>query len=232
MDKLIIQGQSKLFGDVLISGAKNAALPILISSLLTSDKLTLTNVPKLFDINTTVKLLQFLGVGISKDEDSIELIAKSINHIDAPYDLVKTMRASVLVLGPLLTRFGKARVSLPGGCAIGSRPVDIHIRGLEAMGAKITIDQGYINASSEHLPDAKLLGVKIYMDQVTVTGTENLMMAATLARGETVLENAAKEPEVIDLGNCLIKMGAKISGLGTDKVIIQGVENLSGLIIG
>lgn len=228
MDKLIIQGQSKLFGDVLISGAKNAALPILISSLLTSDKLTLTNVPKLFDINTTVKLLQFLGVGISKDEDSIELIAKSINHIDAPYDLVKTMRASVLVLGPLLTRFGKARVSLPGGCAIGSRPVDIHIRGLEAMGAKITIDQGYINASSEHLPDAKLLGVKIYMDQVTVTGTENLMMAATLARGETVLENAAKEPEVIDLGNCLIKMGAKISGLGTDKVIIQGVENLSG----
>jgi UDP-N-acetylglucosamine 1-carboxyvinyltransferase len=228
LDKLIIQGQSKLFGDVLISGAKNAALPILISSLLTSDKLTLTNVPKLFDINTTVKLLQFLGVGISKDEDSIELIAKSINHIDAPYDLVKTMRASVLVLGPLLTRFGKARVSLPGGCAIGSRPVDIHIRGLEAMGAKITIDQGYINASSEHLPDAKLLGVKIYMDQVTVTGTENLMMAATLARGETVLENAAKEPEVIDLGNCLIKMGAKISGLGTDKVIIQGVENLSG----
>ena len=228
MDKLIIQGQSKLFGDVLISGAKNAALPILIGSLLTSDKLTLTNVPKLFDINTTVKLLQFLGVGISKDEDSIELIAKSINHIDAPYDLVKTMRASVLVLGPLLTRFGKARVSLPGGCAIGSRPVDIHIRGLEAMGAKITIDQGYINASSEHLPDAKLLGVKIYMDQVTVTGTENLMMAATLARGETVLENAAKEPEVIDLGNCLIKMGAKISGLGTDKVIIQGVENLSG----
>ena len=228
MDKLIIQGQSKLFGDVLISGAKNAALPILISSLLTSDKLTLTNVPKLFDINTTVKLLQFLGVGISKDEDSIELIAKSINHIDAPYDLVKTMRASVLVLGPLLSRFGKARVSLPGGCAIGSRPVDIHIRGLEAMGAKITIDQGYINASSEHLPDAKLLGVKIYMDQVTVTGTENLMMAATLARGETVLENAAKEPEVIDLGNCLIKMGAKISGLGTDKVIIQGVENLSG----
>ncbi len=228
MDKLIIQGQSKLFGDVLISGAKNAALPILIGSLLTSDKLTLTNVPKLFDINTTVKLLQFLGVGISKDEDSIELIAKSINHIDAPYDLVKTMRASVLVLGPLLSRFGKARVSLPGGCAIGSRPVDIHIRGLEAMGAKITIDQGYINASSEHLPDAKLLGVKIYMDQVTVTGTENLMMAATLARGETVLENAAKEPEVIDLGNCLIKMGAKISGLGTDKVIIQGVENLSG----
>lgn len=228
MDKLIIQGQSKLFGDVLISGAKNAALPILIGSLLTSDKLTLTNVPKLFDINTTVKLLQFLGVGISKDEDSIELIAKSINHIDAPYDLVKTMRASVLVLGPLLSRFGKARVSLPGGCAIGSRPVDIHIRGLEAMGAKITIDQGYINASSEHLPDAKLLGAKIYMDQVTVTGTENLMMAATLARGETVLENAAKEPEVIDLGNCLIKMGAKISGLGTDKVIIQGVENLSG----
>jgi UDP-N-acetylglucosamine 1-carboxyvinyltransferase len=228
LDKLIIQGQSKLFGDVLISGAKNAALPILIGSLLTSDKLTLTNVPKLFDINTTVKLLQFLGVGISKDEDSIELIAKSINHIDAPYDLVKTMRASVLVLGPLLSRFGKARVSLPGGCAIGSRPVDIHIRGLEAMGAKITIDQGYINASSEHLPDAKLLGVKIYMDQVTVTGTENLMMAATLARGETVLENAAKEPEVIDLGNCLIKMGAKISGLGTDKVIIQGVENLSG----
>ena len=228
MDRLIIQGQRKLFGDVLISGAKNAALPILISSLLSSEKLVLTNVPKLFDIKTTEKLLHFLGVEIAKDENSIELSAKSINHIDAPYDLVKTMRASILVLGPLLARFSKARVSLPGGCAIGSRPVDIHIRGFEAMGAKINIDQGYINASAEHLPDGKLIGAKIDMDQVTVTGTENLMMAATLAKGTTILENAAKEPEVIDLGNCLIKMGANISGLGTKKIIIIGVESLLG----
>ena len=228
MDKLIIQGQRSLNGDVLISGAKNAALPILISSLLTSDKLVLTNVPNLFDINTTEKLLQFLGVEIAKNEHSIQLIARDINHIDAPYDLVKTMRASILVLGPLLSRFGKARVSLPGGCAIGSRPVDIHIRGLESMGAKIVIDKGYINASSEHLPDRKLIGAVIYMDQITVTGTENLMMAASLARGETILENAAKEPEVIDLGNCLIKMGAKISGLGSDKITITGIEKLAG----
>ena len=160
MDRLIIQGQRKLFGDVLISGAKNAALPILISSLLSSEKLVLTNVPKLFDIKTTEKLLHFLGVEIKKDENSIELIAKSINHVDAPYDLVKTMRASILVLGPLLSRFSKARVSLPGGCAIGSRPVDIHIRGFEAMGAKINIDKGYINASAEHLPEGKLIGAK------------------------------------------------------------------------
>ena len=228
MDRLIIQGQRKLFGDVLISGAKNAALPILISSLLSSEKLVLTNVPKLFDIKTTEKLLHFLGVEIAKDESSIELSAKSINHIDAPYNLVKTMRASILVLGPLLARFSKARVSLPGGCAIGSRPVDIHIRGFEAMGAKININQGYINASAEHLPDGKLIGTKIVMDQVTVTGTENLMMAATLAKGTTILENAAKEPEVIDLGNCLIKMGAKISGLGTKKITIIGVESLLG----
>jgi UDP-N-acetylglucosamine 1-carboxyvinyltransferase len=228
LDSLIIQGQRKLFGDVLISGAKNAALPILISSLLTPGKLVLKNVPKLFDIQTTEKLLHFLGVEINKDESSIELNAKLINHIDAPYDLVKTMRASILVLGPLLSRFSKARVSLPGGCAIGSRPVDIHIRGFEAMGARINIDQGYINASSEHLPDGRLIGTTINMDQVTVTGTENLMMAATLARGETILDNAAKEPEVVDLGNCLIKMGAKILGLGTKKITITGVESLSG----
>ena len=228
MDRLIIEGQRELFGDVLISGAKNAALPILISSLLSSEKLVLSNVPKLFDIKTTEKLLHFLGVEITKNENSVELSAKSINHIDAPYDLVKTMRASILVLGPLLSRFSKARVSLPGGCAIGSRPVDIHIRGFEALGAKINIEQGYINASAEHLPEGKLIGAKINMDQVTVTGTENLMMAATLARGETTLENAAKEPEVVDLGNCLIKMGAKILGLGTKKITIIGVESLSG----
>jgi len=228
LDRLIIQGQRKLFGDVLISGAKNAALPILISSLLSSEKLVLTNVPKLFDIKTTEKLLHFLGVEIAKDESFNRISAKSINHIDAPYNLVKTMRASILVLGPLLARFSKARVSLPGGCAIGSRPVDIHIRGFEAMGAKININQGYINASAEHLPDGKLIGTKIVMDQVTVTGTENLMMAATLAKGTTILENAAKEPEVIDLGNCLIKMGAKISGLGTKKITIIGVESLLG----
>ena len=228
MDKLIIQGQRSLNGDVLISGAKNAALPILISSLLTSDKLVLTNVPNLFDINTTEKLLQFLGVEIAKNEHSIQLIARDINHIDAPYDLVKTMRASILVLGPLLSRFGKARVSLPGGCAIGSRPVDIHIRGLESMGAKIVIDKGYINASSEHLPDRKLIGAVIYMDQITVTGTENLMMAATLAEGVTTLENAAREPEVVDLGVCLVKMGAKINGLGTNRIVIEGVKELHG----
>ncbi len=228
MDKLLIQGQKRLNGEVTISGAKNAALPILIASILTDGKLTLTNVPRLNDILTTQKLLKVLGVEVENNQDELILSAHSIKSFDAPYDLVKTMRASILVLGPLLARFGQATVSLPGGCAIGSRPVDLHIKGLQAMGAKIEINHGYIDASTMHLPRKKLQGAHIYMDQVTVTGTENLMMAATLAEGETILENAAKEPEVVDLGECLIKMGAKIVGLGTDKIIIKGSDGLKG----
>ena len=228
MDKLLIQGQKRLNGEVTISGAKNAALPILTASILTDGKLTLTNVPRLNDILTTQKLLKVLGVEVESHQDEFILSAHSIKSFDAPYDLVKTMRASILVLGPLLARFGQATVSLPGGCAIGSRPVDLHIKGLKAMGAKIEINHGYIDASTMHLPRKKLQGAHIYMDQVTVTGTENLMMAATLAEGETILENAAKEPEVVDLGECLIKMGAKIVGLGTDKIIIKGSDGLKG----
>ena len=228
MDKLLIQGQKRLNGEVTISGAKNAALPILTASILTDCKLTLTNVPRLNDILTTQKLLKVLGVEVENNQDELILSAHSIKSFDAPYDLVKTMRASILVLGPLLARFGQATVSLPGGCAIGSRPVDLHIKGLQAMGAKIEINHGYIAASTMHLPRKKLQGAHIYMDQVTVTGTENLMMAATLAEGETILENAAKEPEVVDLGECLIKMGAKIAGLGTDKIIIKGSDGLKG----
>jgi UDP-N-acetylglucosamine 1-carboxyvinyltransferase len=228
LDKLLIQGQKRLNGEVTISGAKNAALPILTASILTDGKLTLTNVPRLNDILTTQKLLKVLGVEVENNKDELILSAHSIKSFDAPYDLVKTMRASILVLGPLLARFGQATVSLPGGCAIGSRPVDLHIKGLKAMGAKIEINHGYIDASTMHLPRKKLQGAHIYMDQVTVTGTENLMMAATLAEGETILENAAKEPEVVDLGECLIKMGAKIAGLGTDKIIIKGSDGLKG----
>lgn len=228
MDKLLIQGQKRLNGEVTISGAKNAALPILIASILTDGKLTLTNVPRLNDILTTQKLLKVLGVEVESHQNEFILSAHSIKSFDAPYDLVKTMRASILVLGPLLARFGQATVSLPGGCAIGSRPVNLHIKGLQAMGAKIEINHGYIDASTMHLPRKKLQGAHIYMDQVTVTGTENLMMAATLAEGETILENAAKEPEVVDLGECLIKMGAKIVGLGTDKIIIKGSDGLKG----
>jgi len=228
LDKLLIQGQKRLNGEVIISGAKNAALPILIASILSDSKLILTNVPRLNDILTAQKLLKVLGVEVESHQDEFILSAHSIKSFDAPYDLVKTMRASILVLGPLLARFGHATVSLPGGCAIGSRPVDLHIKGLQAMGAKIEINHGYIDASTMHLPRKKLQGAHIYMDQVTVTGTENLMMAATLAEGETILENAAKEPEVVDLGECLIKMGAKIVGLGTDKIIIKGSDGLKG----
>ena len=227
MDKLIIHGGKELNGEINISGAKNAALPILISSLLSDKPLILKNVPDLYDIKTTFKLLGVLGVAIENIDSSVTLNAESITQYDAPYDLVKTMRASILVLGPLLTRFGKARVSLPGGCSIGSRPVDIHIKGLEAMGAKINLDQGYIDATTAHLPNNKLIGCKIFMDQVTVTGTENLMMAAILAEGITVLENAAKEPEVVDLGVCLNKMGAEIKGLGTNTIIVKGVSSLN-----
>ena len=228
MDKLIINGQRNLHGDVKISGAKNAALPILIASLLTKEELKLKNVPNLFDITTTEKLLSEMGVEILKTHCLISLKASEIKDFNASYDLVKTMRASILVLGPLLARFGNARVSLPGGCAIGSRPVDIHIKGLEAMGATIKIENGDIVASTQGLPKNKLIGTEFFMSQVSVTGTENLMMAACLAKGKTILKNSAKEPEVVDLGKCLIKMGAIINGLGTDIISIDGVNELNG----
>ncbi len=226
MDKLLIDGGYPLNGEVNISGAKNAALPILISSLLSDQNLSLQNVPNLNDIQTCLELLGALGVKVKQQKSNIQLDATNVNNFDAPYDLVKTMRASILVLGPLLAKHGEAKVSLPGGCAIGSRPVDIHIKGLELMGAKIVIDKGYISATTAHLPNKKLQGCRIFMDQVTVGGTENLMMAAVLAEGETILENAAKEPEIIDLGNCLNKMGAIIDGLGTDKIKVKGVKSL------
>ena len=226
MDKLVIEGGFPLKGEVIISGAKNAALPILISSLLSDETLNLQNVPNLQDIKTCIDLLSALGVSVKRQGNDCFLDANDVNNFDAPYELVKTMRASILVLGPLLAKYGEAKVSLPGGCAIGSRPVDIHIKGLELMGAEIIIDKGYISASTAQLPNKKLQGCRIFMDQVTVGGTENLMMAAVLAEGTTILENAAKEPEIVDLGNCLIKMGAIIDGLGTDKIKIQGVSSL------
>jgi len=228
LDKLIIQGGARLHGEVTISGAKNAALPILCAALLAEDTLKLSSVPELKDVGTTIHLLEHMGVKVNRQTDKVELDARVIEVLEAPYEMVKTMRASILVLGPLLARFGKARVSLPGGCAIGSRPVDLHIKGLQAMGAEIRIEHGYIEATAEHLPNKRLQGARYYMDLVTVTGTENLMMAAALANGTTVLENAAKEPEVVDMAECLIKMGAKIKGAGTDVITIEGVEKLHG----
>lgn len=228
MDKLIIQGGKKLNGEVTISGAKNAALPILCAALLAETPLNLSSVAALKDIDTTIKLLDMMGVKITRDQDKVSLDASEVTSFEATYEMVKTMRASILVLGPLLARFGSARVSLPGGCAIGSRPVNLHIKGLQAMGAAIHITHGYIQASTLHLPNRRLQGARYYMDLVTVTGTENLMMAASLADGTTILENAAKEPEVVDLAECLIKMGAKITGAGTDVITIEGVEKLSG----
>lgn len=228
MDKLLITGGNRLHGEVTISGAKNAALPILCASLLAETPLHLSSVASLKDIDTTIKLLDTMGVKISRDGDKVTLDASEVASFEATYEMVKTMRASILVLGPLLARFGTARVSLPGGCAIGSRPVDLHIKGLQAMGAAIHITHGYIQASTLHLPNRRLQGARYYMDLVTVTGTENLMMAAALAEGTTVLENAAKEPEVIDLAEMLIKMGAKITGAGTDVITIVGVEKLNG----
>jgi len=211
-----------------VSGAKNAALPILCAGLLAETPFTLTGVPELRDVASTLKLLDTMGVKVSKDTEQVVLDASDVASFEATYDMVKTMRASILVLGPLLARFGTARVSLPGGCAIGSRPVDLHIKGLQAMGAAMHITHGYIQASTLHLPNRRLQGAKYYMDLVTVTGTENLMMAAALAQGTTVLENAAKEPEVVDLAECLNKMGAKIKGAGTDTITIEGVERLTG----
>lgn len=222
MDKLIVTGAGPLDGEVIISGAKNAALPILISSLLVDGKLTLSNVPHLQDITTTMSLLGYLGVEMEIDERmKICADASGLNQSRAPYDLVKTMRASILVLGPLVARLGHAEVSLPGGCAIGSRPVNLHIKGLEAMGAKVVIEDGYIKATCK-----RLQGARIFMDMVSVTGTENLMMAASLAQGTTVIENAAREPEIVDLANCLNAMGAKVSGAGTSELVIEGVDSL------
>lgn len=223
MQKLIIQGGVPLSGEVRISGAKNAALPILCASLLTGEALTIENVPHLNDVTTMLSLLGQMGVTIAVNGKGTELTAGHLSHLVAPYEMVKTMRAAILVLGPLLARAGAARVSLPGGCAIGLRPVDQHIKGLQAMGAKIDIEHGYIHAQAK-----RLTGAHIVMDIVTVTGTENLMMAATLADGITVLENAAREPEVLDLANCLIAMGAKIHGVGSDIITIEGVEKLHG----
>ena len=224
----MIQGGKRLQGEVVVSGAKNAALPILCASLLAETPLNLSSVAALKDIDTTIKLLDTMGVKVQRNADKVSLDASDVASFEATYEMVKTMRASILVLGPLLARFGTARVSLPGGCAIGSRPVDLHIKGLQAMGAAIHITHGYIQASTLHLPNRRLQGARYYMDLVTVTGTENLMMAASLAQGTTVLENAAKEPEVVDLAECLIKMGAKIKGAGTDVITIEGVERLSG----
>jgi UDP-N-acetylglucosamine 1-carboxyvinyltransferase len=228
LDKLLISGGNRLNGEVTISGAKNAALPILCAALLAETPLHLSSIAALKDIDTTIKLLDTMGVKIIRNADKVTLDASEVASFEATYEMVKTMRASILVLGPLLARFGTARVSLPGGCAIGSRPVDLHIKGLQAMGAAIHITHGYIQASTLHLPNRRLQGTRYYMDLVTVTGTENLMMAATLAQGTTVLENAAKEPEVIDLAEMLIKMGANITGAGTDVITIVGVEKLNG----
>ena len=227
MDKLLIRGGRPLEGEVIISGAKNAALPELCAALLTPEPVTLANVPRLQDVSTTLKLLRNMGVTAERDEsqpDRVTLDASRVTSPEAPYDLVKTMRASILVLGPLLARFGEATVSLPGGCAIGSRPVDQHIKGLRAMGADITVEHGYIIAKARQLH-----GANITTDMITVTGTENFLMAATLAEGETVLENAAQEPEIPDLAEMLIRMGAKIEGHGTNRIRIQGVEKLHGL---
>jgi len=224
MDQLQIVGDKRLDGEIVISGAKNAALPILCAGLLTAGDLELTNVPRLHDVRTMLKLLAKTGLKVNQVEDeTVILNGSAIDTLEAPYELVKTMRASILVLGPLLARFGEAKVSLPGGCAIGSRPVDQHIKGLQALGAEITIEGGYIYAKCK-----KLKGARIHTDMITVTGTENLLMAATLAEGETVLENAAREPEVTDLANLLVAMGAKIEGIGTDKLVIQGVPELHG----
>ena len=224
MQKLIIRGGIPLTGEVTISGAKNAALPVLCASLLTADALTISNVPELNDVTTMLALLAQMGTHIAKnDPGSFTLSATQLSSLVAPYEMVKTMRAAILVLGPMLARAGEARVSLPGGCAIGLRPVDQHIKGLQAMGAEIAIEHGYIHARA-----ARLRGTRIVIDIVTVTGTENLMMAATLAEGTTVLENAAREPEVIDLAQCLIAMGATIHGAGTDIITIEGVNTLHG----
>lgn len=223
MDKLQVEGSNRLMGEISISGAKNAALPILCAGLLTADSVQLSNVPDLHDVTTMLKLLRQMGLRAEQDGANVVLNGRAVDKLEAPYEMVKTMRASILVLGPLLSRFGEAKVSLPGGCAIGSRPVDQHIKGLQAMGAEIAIEAGYIHAKAK-----RLKGTRIVTDMITVTGTENLLMAAALAEGETVLENAAREPEVSDLAHLLVKMGARIDGIGTDRIVVQGVESLHG----
>jgi len=223
MDKLLIRGGAPLGGEVCISGAKNAALPILCAGLLVPGVLELHNVPQLQDVSTTLRLLERMGVKTARDGHRVSLDASSVTQLEAAYDLVKTMRASILVLGPLLARFGEARVSLPGGCAIGQRPVDQHIKGLQALGARIEIEHGYVVARA-----GRLRGARIITDMVTVTGTENLMMAAVLADGETVIENAAREPEVVDLAGALNALGARVRGAGTDRIVVEGVERLHG----
>ncbi|KPV40615.1 UDP-N-acetylglucosamine 1-carboxyvinyltransferase [Thiohalorhabdus denitrificans] len=225
MDKIILRGGNRLEGETLVSGAKNAALPLLSASLLAEAPMYFANVPHLRDVTTTIELLGQLGARVIIGERmSVEVDATDLTSLRAPYELVKTMRASILVLGPLLARYGEAEVSLPGGCAIGTRPVNLHLKGLEAMGAEIEVEEGYIKARA-----SRLKGTRFFFDQTTVTGTENLMMAATLAEGTTVLENAAREPEVSDLAECLNKMGARISGIGTDELVIEGVERLHGV---
>jgi UDP-N-acetylglucosamine 1-carboxyvinyltransferase len=224
MDKLIITGGTPLNGEIRVSGAKNAALPILAATLLADEPVVVRNVPHLHDITTTMELLGRMGVRLMVDERmAIEADPRTIREFYAPYELVKTMRASILVLGPLLSRYGQAVVSLPGGCAIGSRPVNLHIAGLQAMGAEIQVEGGYIHARAK-----RLKGARIFFDLVTVTGTENIMMAATLAEGTTLIENAAREPEVVDLANCLNSMGARVEGAGTDTITVNGVDRLHG----
>ncbi len=234
MDRLLIEGGVPLSGEAAISGAKNAALPLLCAALLSREPLTLTNVPRLNDVDTMLGLLEQMGVKVSRETgssgDSVTLDAARLDHPVAPYELVKTMRAAILVLGPLTARAGEAKVSLPGGCAIGARPVDQHIKGLAAMGADISVEHGYVLAKSPRQKDGstRLSGARLFTDMVTVTGTENLMMAACLATGETVIENAAREPEVVDLANCLMSMGAQISGAGSDVIRIRGVARMHG----
>ena len=223
MDRLLIEGGVALRGEAAISGAKNAALPLLTAALLTSEPVTFTNVPALNDVDTMLKLLAQMGVRVEREGDSVTLDAAQLDNAVAPYELVKTMRASILVLGPLVARTGEAKVSLPGGCAIGARPVDQHIKGLQAMGAETAVEHGYVHAKCR-----RLRGAHLFTDMVTVTGTENLMMAACLADGETVIENAAREPEVVDLANCLLAMGARISGAGSDLIRVVGVDRLHG----
>ncbi|MFZ3191743.1 MAG: UDP-N-acetylglucosamine 1-carboxyvinyltransferase [Moraxellaceae bacterium] len=224
MDQFLIQGGHPIDGEVVISGAKNAALPLLAATLLASTPMTLTNVPDLKDVTTLIKLIEGMGVTVKRDGDRVEIDNSTLNSKFAPYDLVKTMRASILVLGPLLARYGEAVVSLPGGCAIGSRPVDQHLKGLTALGADIQVENGYVHAKM----NGRLQGGHLLFDMVTVGGTEHLLITATLAEGTTVIENAAREPEVTDLAHMLVKMGAKIDGIGTDTLTVQGVESLHG----
>lgn len=221
MKKIVINGGKKLSGEVTISGAKNAALPILAAGLLCAGKQTIANVPRLADVTTFGRILQNMGVSFERKDDAIVIDSTGLANPEAPYDLVRTMRASVLVLGPLVARMGRARVSMPGGCAIGARPINLHLMGLEKLGATVEIEHGYVIASAK-----KLRGARIYFDTITVTGTENIMMAATLAEGQTIIENAAREPEIVDLANALVQMGAKIEGAGTDIIKIQGVDTL------